>query len=95
VIFPLWDDTWEVGEGGELRPAPIHLYGRNKLHKAIAFYRDAVARFGLHTPWASVEALHYTADTETNRVVMPAWIADEVAVEAAAYADDVTQDAPA
>jgi hypothetical protein len=56
VLFPVYDDN-ELGPA-EVRPA--------KAAKALAFYREAVAEFGLLKPWTSVETLHYTGGGSPN-----------------------------
>lgn len=94
VIFPLWDDAWGAPlDDGTVPPSPLRAYGQNKLDKAIAFYREAVDRFGLETPWASVEELHYTEASEPKHVKLPHWIQDDEPVAAAAYASsDATEE---
>jgi hypothetical protein len=82
VIFPVWDDSYDT-QGG---PGALRRYGANKKRKALEFYRDAVAEFGLDRPWARVEVVHYTDADLSPAIKLPAWIAEEEAADPAAYA---------
>lgn len=79
VIFPVMDES-----GSDLA-----LYGQRKAAKAMKFYRDAVAEFGLERPWTHVEDLHYTAEEFEPRITLPHWVAEEEpSGEASAWASN-------
>ena len=84
VLMPIWDNSFtKDGHPGMLRQI-----GQNKLDKAIAFYKDAVAQFGLEQPWGLVEQLHYTEaqpGAEQFTVVLPHWINEDAPAEQDAY----------
>ena len=95
ILLPLWADSWAPIDPYKPdeppRPSDLRQYGLNKLEKAIAFYRRAVAEFGLHEPWARVEPLHYIDQDREPRVFLPHWIADETPVDADAYTTEETE----
>jgi hypothetical protein len=76
VLFPVYDDN----------ESDLKRYGRAKVAKAAAFYREAVAEFGLDRPWTSIEELHHTAPDLPTSISIPHWIAeDEPPEDASAY----------
>ncbi|HEY5409269.1 MAG TPA: hypothetical protein VIJ94_00955 [Caulobacteraceae bacterium] len=84
VIFPLWDKSWS--RDGQ-QPGDLRLYGDRKLRKAISFYQDAVAKWGLEEPWAKVEDLHFTEPAkDVPSIVLPHWVQEDEPSEEAAYA---------
>jgi hypothetical protein len=82
VMMPVWDDT-----GSDL-----HSAGARRLARAKAFFRAAVARYGLEKPWARVEPLHYSSQNRTPSIPYPHWIGDDDPVDAAAYETETPKD---
>jgi hypothetical protein len=81
VLMPVWDD----------RDSFLHNCGRRKLERAKAIYKGAVAEFGLETPWARVEPLHYTDEPREPRVHFPHWIGDVEPIAPEAYATETEE----
>ena len=76
VIFPVYDDN----------DSDLKKYGRAKATNAVAFYRQAVEKFGLLEPWTHVEELHYTSPAAYPNISFPHWIEeDEPPEDPAAY----------
>lgn len=106
ILFPVWDSSFggptgkyeDVGGGfqseilDQRAPGMLRLYGERKLRKAIAFYKENVARFGLDRPWAQVETLHYTepaAGADPEQVIQfPHWIQADEPVQREAYGEE-------
>jgi hypothetical protein len=81
VIFPIWDDSF----AGPERPSALRAIGRHQLNDAIAFYREAVATFGLERPWAHVEEIHYADPGISPCITLPHWIGEDTPTEEGAY----------
>ncbi len=85
VIFPVWDDSFIHIPGMEPRPSALRAIGDHQLADAISFYRGAVEKFGLETPWAQVEQLHYADDVMDPHISLPHWITEDTPTEENAY----------
>ncbi len=97
VLFPLWDDSWviEADANGHAVEAPgdVRKWGLHKAARAISFYKQSVAVFGLREPWARVDPLHFTDENAKPRVFLPHWIsAEDQPTDAAAYDQEDSTD---
>lgn len=93
IIFPVMDVT---REWDDLNTRWIYsecvISGAIKKQAALRFYRENVARYGLGTPWARVEDLHFTDENRAPRIFLPHWISAVEPTEAGAYDDSKGED---
>lgn len=93
VIFPVMDVSWIPQASGAPIWSEILEEGHSKKARALATYREGVARFGLNTAWGSVEPLHYTDTALTPHVVLPPWFKDSESTTPDAYEKETSDDA--
>ena len=95
ILFPIWDDSFLPRDpyhpDEPPKPSWLRGIGERKLQAAIRLYKTAKAEFGLDTPWARVEPLHFSDENRSPRIFLPHWIGDDTPTEAEAYEQEYTE----